>query len=115
MNSATGKIFFEECLQSWNIIYNFAVMMTNRKTFIALFSLFVCLMMHGQIKSELAFRRYTTQDGLPQFQAERLWQDSRGYIPSFCVGLSREQRESRYSQIADAKGVGSESGRLEYV
>ena len=54
--------------------------MTNRKTFIALFSLFVCLMMHGQIKSELAFRRYTTQDGLPQLQAERLWQDSRGYI-----------------------------------
>ena len=54
--------------------------MTKRQTLIALFSLFVCLVMHGQIQSELAFRRYTTQDGLPQLQAERLWQDSRGYI-----------------------------------
>lgn len=35
---------------------------------------------HAQIVSELAYRRYTTQDGLPQMQTERLWQDARGYI-----------------------------------
>lgn len=34
----------------------------------------------AQMESRLAFRRYTTQDGLPQMQTERLWQDSRGYI-----------------------------------
>ncbi|MBR1787973.1 MAG: LytTR family transcriptional regulator DNA-binding domain-containing protein [Bacteroidaceae bacterium] len=34
----------------------------------------------AQVESRLAFRRYTTQDGLPQMQTERLWQDSRGYI-----------------------------------
>lgn len=34
----------------------------------------------AQIDSRLTYRRYTTQDGLPQMQAERLWQDSRGYI-----------------------------------
>lgn len=40
----------------------------------------LCLTAQGQISSELAYRRYTTQDGLPQMQAEKLWQDSRGYI-----------------------------------
>ena len=36
---------------------------------------------HPQIlTSELSFRRYTTADGLPQMQAEMVWQDSRGYI-----------------------------------
>ena len=34
----------------------------------------------GQMESRLASRRYTTQDGLPQMQVERVWQDSRGYI-----------------------------------
>jgi len=32
------------------------------------------------LESQLASRRYTTQDGLPQMQVERVWQDSRGYI-----------------------------------
>lgn len=32
------------------------------------------------IESRLTYRRYITQDGLPQMQTERLWQDSRGYI-----------------------------------
>ena len=32
------------------------------------------------VRSSLAHRRYTTQDGLSQMQAERLWQDSKGYI-----------------------------------
>ena len=31
-------------------------------------------------ESRLTYRRYITQDGLPQMQTERLWQDSRGYI-----------------------------------
>ena len=34
----------------------------------------------AQIESRLSYRRYTTQDGLPQMQTERVWQDSRGYI-----------------------------------
>ncbi len=33
-----------------------------------------------QIDSRLAYRRYTIQDGLPQMQTERVWQDSHGYI-----------------------------------
>ncbi len=40
----------------------------------------VALPLAAQMKSNLSFRRYTTQDGLPQIQAERVWQDSRGYI-----------------------------------
>ena len=35
---------------------------------------------NAQIESELSCRRFTTQDGLPQIQTERVWQDSRGYI-----------------------------------
>ena len=38
------------------------------------------LMAHAQLTSELAYRRYTIQNGLPQMQAERIWQDKRGYI-----------------------------------
>ena len=34
----------------------------------------------AQVSSSPAFRRYTTQDGLPQMQVERVWQDSWGYI-----------------------------------
>lgn len=48
-----------------------------------IFSFCLCLAglsINAQMTSELAFRRYTTQDGLPQMQAEKLWQDSRGYI-----------------------------------
>ena len=36
--------------------------------------------MMGQIESSLTYRRYTTQDGLPQMQTEKVWQDSHGYI-----------------------------------
>jgi len=32
------------------------------------------------MESELSYRRFTTQDGLPQMQTETVWQDSRGYI-----------------------------------
>ena len=34
----------------------------------------------AQVESRQAFRRYTTQDGLPQMLTETLFQDSRGYI-----------------------------------
>ena len=46
------------------------------------FGLMFCfgLTARAQMESSLAYRRYTTQDGLPQMQTERLWQDSRGYI-----------------------------------
>ena len=33
-----------------------------------------------EMTSEISYRRFTTQDGLPQMQAETVWQDSRGYI-----------------------------------
>ena len=32
------------------------------------------------VESQLSYRRFTTQDGLPQMQAETVWQDARGYI-----------------------------------
>ena len=32
------------------------------------------------VESQLSYRRYTTSDGLPQMQAETVWQDSQGYI-----------------------------------
>ena len=38
------------------------------------------LTLPAQIESELACRRFTTQDGLPQMQTEIVWQDARGYI-----------------------------------
>lgn len=34
----------------------------------------------SQVESSLTCRRFTVQDGLPQMQTERLWQDTRGYI-----------------------------------
>ena len=40
----------------------------------------LCLTATAQMESRLTCRRYTTQDGLPQMQTERIWQDSRGYI-----------------------------------
>ena len=39
-----------------------------------------CATLCAQQESRLSYRRYTTQDGLPQIQAEKLWQDARGYI-----------------------------------
>ena len=43
-------------------------------------ALCACLPLSAQTESHLTYRRYTTQDGLPQMQAERLFQDSHGYI-----------------------------------
>ena len=42
--------------------------------------LILCTAVQAHMESHLAYRRYTTQDGLPQLQTERVWQDSRGYI-----------------------------------
>lgn len=50
------------------------------RTITVLVSLLMSLPTVAQVRSSLTFRRYTTQDGLPQMQAERVWQDSRGYI-----------------------------------
>ena len=44
------------------------------------FALLLGLQAAAQMESRLSFRRYTTQDGLPQMQTERIWQDARGYI-----------------------------------
>lgn len=54
--------------------------MNAKQSFIIGLMLCLALTLQAQIESHLTFRRYTTQDGLPQMQAERLWQDSRGYI-----------------------------------
>ena len=54
-------------------------METNRKIMFWL-ALCLCLGLKAQVESHLTYRRYTIQDGLPQMQTERLWQDSRGYI-----------------------------------
>lgn len=43
--------------------------------------MFAVLTVYAQsMHSSLSYRRLTTQDGLPQMQAEAIWQDSRGYI-----------------------------------
>ena len=52
---------------------------TNRIILLAL-ALLVTVGAAAQMESKLTFRRYTIQDGLPQMQTERLFQDSRGYI-----------------------------------
>lgn len=44
------------------------------------FALLLGLQAAAQMESRLTYRRYTTQDGLPQIQTERIWQDARGYI-----------------------------------
>ena len=56
-------------------------MISNRRVISLIgLALCLCLSLQAQMESRLTYRRYTTQDGLPQIQAERLWQDSRGYI-----------------------------------
>ena len=51
-----------------------------RRTFILWMMLCLSIGVQAQMESHLTYRRYVTQDGLPQMQTERLWQDSKGYI-----------------------------------
>ena len=53
---------------------------TTRRWLTMLAMLSMSLTTQAQMESQLTYRRYTTQDGLPQMQTERVWQDSRGYI-----------------------------------
>ena len=53
---------------------------TTRRWLTMLVMLSMSLTTQAQMESQLTYRRYTTQDGLPQMQTERVWQDSRGYI-----------------------------------
>ena len=55
-------------------------METSRHTLFVMLALCFCLTIQAQMESYLTCRRYTIQDGLPQMQCERVWQDSRGYI-----------------------------------
>ena len=55
-------------------------MQKKKHIFLTALTLCLCLVGQSQIDSRLTFRRFVTQDGLPQMQTERLWQDSRGYI-----------------------------------
>ena len=43
-------------------------------------SFLLTLATSAQVTNTLSYRRYTTQDGLPQMQTETLFQDARGYI-----------------------------------
>jgi len=52
----------------------------NRRIVLTALLVALCHTVGAQLESQLASRRYTTQDGLPQMQVERVWQDSRGYI-----------------------------------
>ena len=52
----------------------------TKRIFLGILMLTLSLMASAQLESQLTFRRFNTQDGLPQMQTERLWQDSRGYI-----------------------------------
>ena len=54
--------------------------METKRIFLLSILLGLAVTLHAQIESHLTYRRYITQDGLPQMQTERLWQDSRGYI-----------------------------------
>ncbi|MBR7017712.1 MAG: LytTR family transcriptional regulator DNA-binding domain-containing protein [Prevotella sp.] len=54
--------------------------MRKKRFLFIIFATVFCLFLKAQTESHLTYRRYTTQDGLPQMQTERLWQDSRGYI-----------------------------------
>ena len=40
----------------------------------------VCMLAGDALTSQLSYRRFTTLEGLPQMQAETVWQDSEGYI-----------------------------------
>lgn len=53
---------------------------SKRWMVITLFTICMTMVAQAQVESRLTYRRYTTQDGLPQMQTERIWQDSKGYI-----------------------------------
>ena len=53
---------------------------TSKRWLVIIAALSLSLVTMAQIESRLSYRRYTIQDGLPQMQTERVWQDSRGYI-----------------------------------
>ena len=57
-------------------------MIANRLLRLKLFALsfLLTLTTSAQVTNTLSYRRYTTQDGLPQMQTETLFQDARGYI-----------------------------------
>ena len=52
----------------------------QRTLLVTIAILWATVTLSGQTESHLTYRRYTPQDGLPQMQTERLYQDSRGYI-----------------------------------
>ena len=54
--------------------------MNRTRIFFVGLMLALCLTLQAQMESHLTYCRYTIQDGLPQMQTERLWQDSQGYI-----------------------------------
>ena len=56
------------------------VSVVNRRWLAVLAILCLWLTAEAQVESQLSYRRYTIQDGLPRMQTERVWQDSRGYI-----------------------------------
>ena len=62
------------------LFHKICIMGKTKRIFLGILMLTLSLMASAQLESQLTFRRFNTQDGLPQMQTERLWQDSRGYI-----------------------------------
>lgn len=79
--------------------------------------LLLSTMLYAQVESHLAYRRYTTQDGLPQLQTERLWQDSRRYI--YISSLLPKQRRcifrSANGQEVETKLLAPAFKRLQHL
>ena len=67
------------CIQDWKNFCKFAGMKKILVILIWALQLFNAAA-DDLVNSQLSYRRYTTSDGLPQMQAEIVWQDSRGYI-----------------------------------
>ena len=52
----------------------------TKRILLLLLAASVSFMAQAQLQSNLSYRRFTTNDRLPQMQTETVWQDARGYI-----------------------------------
>ena len=52
----------------------------TKRILLLLLAATVCFKAQAQLQSNLSYRRFTTNDRLPQMQTETVWQDARGYI-----------------------------------
>ena len=52
----------------------------TKRILLLMLTVTVCIVTRAQLQSNLSYRRFTTNDRLPQMQTETVWQDARGYI-----------------------------------